>query len=356
MAKAPNIDVPLNKLDKIFLDASPFFKVVPLKIRMTFDELNEKELENLEEYANVEDGSVERWVLVPDRTPLGVLSSIISRSFGLLPSYMGSFFALEDDDWERLCPNLETYLDHCGDIFETPPDGTFCLCMEDLGFGSKNMIPPLIAALMMPTERTYDEAQEAIGEKIGDAREKGLDIEGKKVPLSECPPDLDLLSVFETDEDEYVFSDNLSPDLQIKDVLTTKNKKKYSFGERPRGKRTMVSKWTPKPFTDKLLMKQYTEDGFEGFTFEITMEENVYSLIKEGYLTAEEYLESLKFVIQQSAPDCIYKKGYDLFGPDQLFYYQFIMAIHGDEAEEVLDHAKKAGWREPHIDIKKILR
>ena len=93
MAKAPNIDVPLNKLDKVFLDASPFFKIVPLRVKMTFNELNEEALENLEEYANVEDGTVERWLLVPDRTPLGVLSAIISRSFGLIPSFMGSFFA-----------------------------------------------------------------------------------------------------------------------------------------------------------------------------------------------------------------------------------------------------------------------
>ena len=68
-------------------------------------------------------------------------------------------------------------------------------------------------------------------------------------------------------------------------------------------------------------MMQYTEEGFEGFTFEITMEDNVYSLIKEGYLTLDEYLDSLRYVLKESAPDCIYKKGYDLFGPDQIFYY-----------------------------------
>ena len=77
MAKAPNIDIPLSKLDKTLLDASPFFKIVPLKVRMTFNELTEEALEDLKEYANVEDGTVERWILVPDRTPLGVLSSII---------------------------------------------------------------------------------------------------------------------------------------------------------------------------------------------------------------------------------------------------------------------------------------
>ena len=64
----------------------------------------------------------------------------------------------------------------------------------------------------------------------------------------------------------------------------------------------------------------------------------------------------MKYVRKESAPDCIYKKGYDLFGPDQIFYYQFIMAIHGDRREEMLDQAKKVGWREPYIDIKKVLR
>ena len=61
MAKAPNIDIPLSKLDKTLLDASPFFKIVPLKVRMTFNELTEEALEDLKEYANVEDGTVERW-------------------------------------------------------------------------------------------------------------------------------------------------------------------------------------------------------------------------------------------------------------------------------------------------------
>ena len=46
MAKAPNIDIPLSKLDKTLLDASPFFKIVPLKVRMTFDELTEEALED----------------------------------------------------------------------------------------------------------------------------------------------------------------------------------------------------------------------------------------------------------------------------------------------------------------------
>ena len=79
---------------------------------------------------------------------------------------------------------------------------------------------------MMPPERSYEEAQTSISEKIGDAREKGLDLNGRNVSLSECPANLDFLSSFEKENDEYVFSDNLSPDLQIKDVLTTKGKKK----------------------------------------------------------------------------------------------------------------------------------
>ena len=355
MAKAPNIDIPLSKLDKTLLDASPFFKIVPLKVRMTFNELTEEALEDLKEYANVEDGTVERWLLVPDRTPLGVLSSVISRAFGLIPLFFGSFFSIEDDDWERICPNLETYLNHCGDIFETPPDSSYCICMEDLGFGSRNMIPPLIPSLMMPCERSYEESQSSVWGKLGKAKKDGISVDGKNLPLSKCPPDLDLLSPFEKG-DEYVFSDNLSPDLQIKDVLTTKGRKKYSLDERPKGKRRNMTRWAVKPFVDKLLMSQYTEEGFEGFLFEITMEDNVYPLMKEGYLTVDEYLDSLKYVIKNSSPDCIYKKGYDLFGPDQVFYYQFIMAIHGEDAEEVLDHAKMAGWREPYIDVKKILR
>ena len=356
MAKAPNIDISLKKLDKLLLDASPFFKIVPLKVRMTFTDLDEEELKNLEEYANVEDGTVERWILVPDRTPLGALSYIVSRSIGLIPSAMGTFFALEDKDWDRLCPNLETYLENCGSIFETPPDSTYCLCMEDLAFGCKNMIPPLIPSLIMPTEKSYEDSQKDVWERVKKAKENGILVDSKRVSLSSAPADLNLLAPYETESMGYVFSDNLSPDLALKDVLTKKGNKIYSFSHRPKGKRPLAARWSPKPFTDKLLMMQCNEDGYATFVFEITMEENVYPLIRDGYLTVDEYLESLKYVIKNSAPDCICKKGYDVFGPDQLFYYEFIMAAHGNDAEELLKQAKMMGWREPYIDKTKILR
>ncbi|MBQ0072237.1 MAG: hypothetical protein KBS81_10380, partial [Spirochaetales bacterium] len=70
----------------------------------------------------------------------------------------------------------------------------------------------------------------------------------------------------------------------------------------------------------------------------------------------EDYLESIRYVLKTMFPDCIYKKGYDLFGPDPEFYHEFIMEIHGADAENYLKEAVTAGWKEPYMDLKKILR
>ena len=98
------------------------------------------------------------------------------------------------------------------------------------------------------------------------------------------------------------------------------------------------------------------DEGEDAYTFEISIPENVYSIINEGFLSVEDYVESIKYVLRNCTPDCIYKKGYDLFGPDQLFYHDFIMAIHSVDAESYMQEAKNCGWKEPYVDLKWVLR
>ena len=97
MGKIPRLDISLKQFEKLVLNTNPMFNVIPLKVKMTFTELNSTELKNLEEYANIVDGTIERWLLVPDVLPLGALSYIIDRAFGLLPE-PNNVFVLPDED------------------------------------------------------------------------------------------------------------------------------------------------------------------------------------------------------------------------------------------------------------------
>ncbi|MGN1164061.1 MAG: hypothetical protein ACI4S4_04540, partial [Candidatus Ornithospirochaeta sp.] len=356
MGKAPELNITLREIDKLFLDASPLMRIVPLKIRMAFFDMKSEELKNLEEYANADDGCLERWILVPDSIPLAVLGLVINRAFGLPPQIFGNYFTLEDEDWNKLCPNMETFFTNCGSVFDNPGEVEYSVAVGAMGLDSKNGIPPVLPALVLGPRHTYEEAQKELAEQVSAIRKNGIDYKGKVLSTSECPAELNLILNKVKDPDSFALTDCLCPDLQLKDVLTRKGKRLYSLDERPKKKRDLADKSRPKPFADKLLMLLFDDEDYVTFTFEVTMPENVYSLIKEGYLSTTEYMESIKYVLQTLSPDCIYKKGYDLFGPDQYFYHDFIMAIHGPDAEKYLQEARSSGWREPYIDLKKVLR
>ena len=153
-----------------------------------------------------------------------------------------------------------------------------------------------------------------------------------------------------------MFFDNLAVDMQLRDALLREGRKLYSLRDRPVTKRALDDKRKAKPFTEKLLMIRPGDEGEDAYTFEISIPENVYSIINEGFLSVEDYVESIKYVLRNCTPDCIYKKGYDLFGPDQLFYHDFIMAIHSGDAESYMQEAKSCGWKEPYVDLKWVLR
>ena len=356
MGKAPDLNISLRDIDKLFLDASPLVRIVPLKIRMAFFDMKSEELKNLEEYANAEDGCLERWILVPDSIPLGALGLVIDRAFGLQPQIFGNYFTLEDEDWKKLCPNLEVFFKNCGCVFDNPGEAEYLIALGSMALDTYNGIPPILPSLVLSSSHSYEEDQAEMDRQVEDIRKNGVERNGKILSTSECPAELDLVLDKVKESDKFSLSDCLCPDLQLKDVLTRKGKRLYTLDERPKKKRFIGDKFRPKPFADKLLMLLFDDEDYITFTFEISMPDNVYPLIKEGYLTPEEYMESIRYVLKNMAPDCIYKKGYDLFGPDQYFYHDFIMAIHGPDSEKYLQEARNAGWREPYIDLKKVLR
>ena len=114
-----------------------------------------------------------------------------------------------------------------------------------------------------------------------------------------------------------------------------------------------------KPFTHTLIYEHLSpipEDRGQGFWFTITRPRDVREIINDGYLRFEDYLRSMKYVQREMMPDCIAKKGYDLFGESEEEYYSFIMNLHGPDRVSFRALADAAGWREPNPDAKKILR
>ena len=355
MGKIPRLDISLKQFEKLVLNTNPMFNVIPLKVKMTFTELNSTELKNLEEYANIVDGTIERWLLVPDVLPLGALSYIIDRAFGLLPE-PNNVFVLPDEDWFRVCPDMGVFMDYCGSVFDNPTDIAYSECMGEVSYSNKRGFPPIFPALVLPSFVTYEDAQKAVKESFSDLLGKKIDYKGKKMKFEECPADLDFFASYSGKGEEFMFFDNLALDMQLRDVLQREGRKLYSLRDRPVTKRALDDKRKAKPFTEKLLMVRPGDEGEDAYTFEISIPENVYSIINEGFLSVEDYVESIKYVLRNCTPDCIYKKGYDLFGPDQLFYHDFIMAIHSGDAESYMQEAKSCGWKEPYVALKWVLR
>lgn len=356
MAKTPRVDMSLKEIEKLFLDSNTLFKVIPLKIKVTFTELEREELENLEEYANAEDGTFERWILLPDITPLGSLGYIVDKAFGLLPQMGGNTFILPSERYAELCPDMKTFLENCGSVFENPAYEEYGACMTDFAFSTPLLFPPVLPSLVVQPEFSFEEANAKTREALPYSAGDDIDYNGRTVKFESCPADMDFFAPKSDDPDAFVLSSNLAPDLQLRDVLSREGRKTYSLSQRRPGRREIGDRHAPKPITDSLLMLRYDDEDYIAFIFEITSPENVYPLINEGYLSVEDYLDSMKFVLKNASPDCIHKKGYDLFGPDQYFYHDFVMAIHGEDAEKYLQEAKKCGWKEPFVDLKKVFR
>ena len=84
MQKEPTFTLRLSELDRIIMESHPFFRVIPLKITMEFQKMTTDQLRNLREYADAEEGRIERWILVPSAMPLSVLAYTALKRAGAL--------------------------------------------------------------------------------------------------------------------------------------------------------------------------------------------------------------------------------------------------------------------------------
>lgn len=358
MAKSPEINIALDRLEDILLKANPFSTIIPLRVRMSFNDLPEEEVKDLEEFANVENGALERWLLVPDCIPLASLSYVIEKAFGLLPDPSSNAFTMEEEDWNRLFPTMGTFLKECGRLLDNPMDANYISTMAEASISSNLWIAPLPIAMLVPTGLSYKDAQKEINKQFAALRSSGVDLNGSHYTLEDAPVDLEYFFDKVEKPDELALTDSLCPDLELREVLQVEGHKLYGLKDQRKAKRNLnaYERRKAKPFLHKLHMLKFDEEDYVSFDFEITRPKDIYSLIKDGYLEAEDYLESIKYVLTTMMPDCICKKGYDLFGPDQEFYHEFIMEIHGKDAGNYLPEAMSAGWKEPYMDLKKVLR
>ena len=352
--KKNNLDLAL--IDKYCLSSSPLYDVVPLKVTYTFTELDENELKDLEEFANIEGGKIERWLLVPDCISLGVLGFVIQRAFGLTPYAFNSSFLMDEEEQAKLFPTLEKALLYCGSVFDNPMETEYLDDLYDLAAIDKNFVPSIPMAMMIPPAVTYEKAQETVKKETEKIRKKGVEIDGTVYRLDGVGGALSALYE-KTPTKDFDWCDELIKTLELKDVLIPQGKKRPDFSKRFNGQRSTTQKGRKKgqPFCYRLYMHSFFEND-PAFVFEVERPSSIEPLVEEGYVTLEDYLDSIRFVSREIKADCIYKKGYNLFSYDEDSYYNFIMMLHSPMRDTVESDAVAAGWEEPNLDLKKIFR
>lgn len=356
---------PLKSIEKLLADVNPLFSIIPLKVTMPFRMLNDTQLEDLKEFANIEDGTVERWLLVPDSYPLGALSYVIEKAFGFLPMPVINDFEFEQREFNSRFPTLKEFLPYSGVIFDNTPDDSYNMHMSMFAMASPVSVPFFPETMIIDSGANPEKDEEGVRKALEVLNDKSVKYNGVHYDdIESWPTDFDFINGVidentKGDEEEGVFVFNrLRDDLEIRAVLEVEGKaphrleditwrQLYPFKNELR---------RAKPFTNKIVMKKYDEDGVPGFIFEITRPKDVYSLITDGYISVDDYLESLHYCAQTMLPDCICKKGYDLIGFNEDFYYDFIMMLHGPDRVEAEEDARNVGWREPFMDLKKVLR
>lgn len=347
----------LKLIDKYCLSMNPLYDCMLLKATYTFRDLGENEMRDLEEFANVEDGKIERWLIVPDCTPIGTLAIATAHSFGLeAPSFYSSCM-LEEKEQLEIFPRISDALLACGSIFDNPFDEDYHENLCAVIAVSPRYVPPLTLSMTIEPSLNYSDAQKKINEEVEDVKKNGVEIDGKKYTFDELPGSPFLLNEKTKDKD-FDWSDELCPYIEVKDTLLKEGQKRPDFSKRFKGQRQLASlrkRQKGYPFCRKLLVNTYFEDTL---AFSITLErpKSIQSLLDDGYLTLENYLESLSYVSRSLNPDCICKKGYNLFGFDEESYYTFIMMLHSGLQNDIVKEATSCGWTEPTMDLKKIFR
>ena len=101
---------------------------------------------------------------------------------------------------------------------------------------------------------------------------------------------------------------------------------------------------------------EWKEELDKGFEFSVTRPKDARMVFADGYVDLDGYIDSARHVASELLPDCIAKMGYDLFGETEEEYLSFMTRLHGPDAIHYRQLAESAGWREPYIDRRKVLR
>lgn len=354
--KKKKLDLDLALIDKYCTSSNPVYDIIPLKLSFDFMSLDEHEKEDLREYANIENGHIERWILVPDTVSLGALSYIICRAFGLPGYVFSTAFTMDEEEQREVFPTMEDALAACGSVFDNPIETDYILNLQDIAEQNYDYFPSIPMTMMLSPTITYKEAQEKVMKETEKVRKSGVEINGKKMKLSELPG-LPSLLYEKTGDKEFDWCDELCRFLEIKDVLIAEGKPRPDFKKRFKGQRCTAQNGRKKgaPFCYSIYMDIFFDDDF-AFEIKVERPKNVMPLIKEGYIDLEDYLESIRYVSRAIRPDCIYKSGYDLFCYSEASYYAFIMMMHGAMRSDLIQEAVRSGWNEPSMDLKKVFR
>ncbi|MDY5931561.1 MAG: hypothetical protein SPJ34_05980 [Candidatus Ornithospirochaeta sp.] len=373
MGKDIRFGLSLKEINRKLLSANPFGKLIPLKIVCSFGNMPEHELEILREYANAEDGRIERWLLVPSSMTLLGLGLAIDKAFGLNPGPYTSDFVIADSEDNR--DSIGSMLDAIrlqGIVFSDDP----CEELRDdlLDFSFMEDLFLMRSPTMVDRDFEYEDVQKRLRKELAPEISNGIIMNGKRCTLDEVEASTEMLFHMNMNTDAGI-SALLMPDLAIGTVLAEEGRKVYKAKDvydsymknghrldfdqplKPFAKELVYIHACPLPPELEESMEADISDGIaSGFSFHITRPSGIESLFRDGYLRIDEYIDSISYVSSRMLPDCICKKGYDLFGLSPAMYYAFIKAIHSDNAQLYMQDAVSLGWREPFLDLKKVLR
>ena len=352
--KEPSFTLKLSQLDKFLRNCDPFFRIIPLRVTMSFSKLSADKLRFLEEYADVREGQVERWLLVPSSMPLAVLGYTISRAFGIIPAGpVLSGFRLPPEVQERFAPTIGEALPLMGAVFDFIPDVEAEEELFQRALNSRNFVPPPPYNYEWLTYTTYQ--QEVRKYLLENDKEFLLD--GKPADIRSLPFNDESCAAIAQYLELPVLSCQLLPFLPVPYVLQQPGLKLYSRDEAAHvlEKETMSPTGRgAKPFTYEIRFISCIDE--DSFVFSVTRPKDVRELLADGYLELDDYIASCRYVACNCLPDCICKKGYDLFGPGEEIYAEFMLRLHSQDSAAVRQIASELGWREPYIDLKKVLR
>lgn len=350
-----NVTLPFSYLDKHLRGMNPIVGIVPVRIRADLTALTKTEKKNLRTFANIEDGISERILLVPDNITVGALEAAIDRSFGLIADMFDSKSVFSQADMDRIFPSLYSLIEYAGLILDDPFDSSLFDIYTEMQHSDALM---MIQGPIYPSDsKRYGRLNSELKVYYKKGIDEGVMYNGRLTPFRDIPATDQNVEAY-LDKDDDVFIVSLALDLHLFEFLAAKGSRIYdaeAFRRYIKKSEKGVDA-VPKPLVHSFDSIRYNDRGEQAFIFHVDMPKDISSIIKDEFISVEDYIESVDYVSNTFYPDCIYKSGYDLFGQSASEYYEFIMSLHSGVPPFYHDLMKAAGWREPFLDLKRVLR